>query len=179
MKNNTAEYENHLDEEEARWFAVYTRYKREKLVNRLLSNKKIDTYLPLQKVTRRYARKIKKLELPLISCYIFVKITASQYLPVLETENVVRFVRFSKNLLSIPEMEIQIIRKVVGEEGIELEAEPTQLHIGDEVEIIGGNLTGLSGILLEKKGKKKMVVELEKMGYSLLMNIDASLLRKP
>ncbi len=178
MKNKTAEYENHLDENEARWFAVYTKYKREKLVNRLLSNKKISAYLPLQKVTRRYTRKIKKLELPLISCYIFVKIRANEYLPVLETENVVRFVRFSKNLLSIPEKEIQIIRKVVGEEGIELEAEPTQLYAGDEVEIIGGNLTGLSGILLEKQGKKKMVVELEKMGYSLLMNIDASLLRK-
>lgn len=171
------EYENHLDASEPKWFAIYTRFKSEKVVQRMLSIKDIECYLPLQKVTRRYTRKIKVHQIPLISCYLFVKIVKKQYVPVLETENVVKFIRFSKNLLAIPEAEIEIIRRVVGE-GEDIVAEPGLLNKGDLVEVIGGRLTGLQGRLLEKQGKKHMVVELENIGYSLTMNIDVSLLRK-
>ncbi len=171
------EFENHLHESEKRWFAVYTRYKSEKVVQQLLNIKQIQNYLPLQKVVRRYTRKIKAYELPLIPCYIFVKINKFEYVPVLETENVVKFLRFSKNLLSIPEKEIEIMKRVVGE-GEEVEAEPGIFHQGDLVEVMGGKLTGLKGRLVEKQGKKQMIIELENVGYTLRMNIDISLLRK-
>ena len=49
---------------------------------------------------------------------------------------------------------------------------------GDQVEVVGGKLTGIKGRLVDKQGKKQMVVELENVGYSLKMNIDVSLLRK-
>lgn len=170
-------YENHLHETEPRWFAVYCRSKSEKVVKRLLGMKNIESYLPLQKVVRRYTRKIKTHELPLIRGYIFVKIVKNEYVPVLETENVVKFIRFAKNLLAIPEDEIDIMRRVVGE-GYEVEAEVSNFQEGDEVEVIGGKLTGLRGRLVEKMGKKQMVVDLANVGYSLKMNIDISLLRK-
>jgi len=176
-KAQTQNYENHLDKEVPRWFAVYTRSKSEKVVKQLLDAKGIENYLPLLNVTRRYTRKIKQLQLPLISCYIFVKIVKDQYVPVLETENVVKFIRFSKNLIAIPDEEIDIMRRVVGEVK-EVEAEMGVMKEGDLVEIIGGRLTGIKGRLVERQGKKKMVVALENIGYSLSMTIDASLLRK-
>ena len=128
-------------------------------------------------MTRRYTRKIKSYEIPLISCYIFVKITRDQYIPVLETENVVKFIRFAKNLIAIPEEEMDILKLVVGE-GENVEAQMGRFQEGDTVEVIGGKLTGLRGKLVEKQGKKQMVVELDNVGYSLKMNIDISLLRK-
>ncbi len=169
--------ENHLHATEARWFAVYTRFKSEKVVKRLLDLKNIENYLPIQSVTRRYTRKIKTHDIPLISCYIFVKITRTEYVPVMETENVVRFIRFSRNLLSIPESEINILRRVVGE-AVEVEAEAGLLRQGDLVEVVGGKLTGLQGRLVEQQGKKQMVVELENVGYSLKISIDTNLLRR-
>ena len=171
------EFENHLHDTDKRWFAVYTRYKSEKVVKQLLDSKQIDNYLPLQKVVRRYTRKIKTHYIPLISCYIFVRINKGDYVPVLETENVVNFLRFAKNLLSIPEEEIEILKRVVGD-GEDVEAEPGLLHEGDAVEVIGGKLTGLKGRLVEKQGKKQMIVELENLGYTLRLNIDVSLLQK-
>lgn len=177
LQKTAEENENHLHQTEPRWFAVYTRFKSEKVVKRLLDAKNIESFLPLQSVTRRYTRKIKTYDIPLISCYIFVKIVKSEYVPVLETENVVKFIRFAKNLLSIPEAEINILRRIIGEQ-VEVEAEQGLLHEGDLVEVVGGKLTGLRGRLVERQGKKQMVVELETVGYSLKMNIDASLLRK-
>jgi len=143
----------------------------------MLTQKGIHSYLPLQKVTRRYTRKIKTLELPLINCYLFVKITLDEYVPVLETEHVLKFIRFSRNLIAIPEEEIEIIKKVVGE-GIEIEVESSKFQEGDEMEIVGGNLIGLYGKLVLIQGKKQMVIELENLGYSLRIAIDSTLLRK-
>ncbi len=177
MAQAAENHEIHLDSKEARWFAVYTKYKREKLVRQMLERKGIEVYLPINKVTRRWTRKVKKVELPLISCYVFVKILKSEYIKVLETENVLSFVRFSKNLLSIPEKEIELMKRITGEiEGVEVTT--SMLNIGDDVEIIAGNLTGLKGKLIKTEGNKKFVVELISIGYSLQMEIDPKLLRK-
>lgn len=170
-------YTNHLHASEPRWFAVYTSVKREKLAHKLLSQKGIHCYLPLLKVTRRYTRKIRTLQLPLISCYLFVKIVRSEYVPVLETEHVLRYIRFSKNLISIPEEEINLIKRVVGED-LPLDVAPTAWHEGDDVEVIAGNLTGLRGKLVALEGKKHFVVELQTLGYSLRMTIDPAHLHK-
>lgn len=177
MNTATLQYENHLDATEARWFAVYARYKREKMVAQRLQEKGIECYLPLQRLTRRYTRKVKHVELPLISGYLFTRITRTEYVRVLETQDVVQFVRFSRNLISIPEREIETIRRVVGED-IEIEVESSSFQPGDAVEIIGGQLTGLKGILIERRSGKNFVVELESLGYSLLMQVDPALLHR-
>ena len=170
-------YENHLNEHEARWFAVYTKYKREKLVLKRLEEKGIHTYLPLQHLTRRYTRKVKQVALPLISCYVFVQITKKQYVPVLETLDVVSFVKIAKNLIAIPTQEIQILQRVVGEQ-VDLDIDPLSFQQGDEVEIIGGSLTGLKGKLLHQQSKKNFLVELNNMGLMMRMEVAPELLQR-
>ncbi len=167
----------HLHEQEARWFAVYTRYKREKVIRKRLTEKGIETYLPLQQFVRHYTRKVKVVDIPLISCYLFVKITKKQYLQVLETADILHFVRPAKALIAIPEMEIEILKRVVGE-SINVEADRSGFQSGDEVEIIGGNLTGIKGILLENSSKHNFLIELNQIGYSLQMQVDPALLRR-
>ena len=177
MSDKPKHTENHLDQNVAKWFAVYTRYKSEKAAFKQLEKKGITTYLPLQTFTRQYTRKVKKVELPLITCYVFVKITKAQYVPVLETEPVVDFVRFSNNLISIPDAEIELLKRVLGESW-EVTASPTQLERGDRVELIAGNLTGLQGTLIDARDKQQVVIDLERMGYSLRISVDKNLLRK-
>ena len=109
-----------------------------------------------------------------------MKIRKRQYVPVVETQDVINFVKFSRNLIAIPEAEINIMRLVVGE-GIAVEAQESKrvcLNKGDEVEILGGNLTGMKGVLLDRKNEKNFAIELENMGFSLIMDIDPALLRK-
>ena len=177
MKLINRSYENHLDRTEARWFAVYTRYKREKMVNVDLQRKGIETYLPLQKLYKIYARKKKLVEKPLFSCYLFVKITKEQFQTVQDAEGVVDFVSFSKNLISIPENEIEIVRRIVGE-NLELAQEDQNYDAGDLVEVVAGSLSGLKGKLFDKKGKKNFLVQLNQIGYNLLIEINPKDIRK-
>lgn len=168
---------NQLDETEARWFAVYTKYRREKLVQKYLQAQNIEVYLPIQSFTRIYQRKKKRVDLPLINCHIFTKIIKPQYTQVLATPDVLHFVKIAKELIAIPKEEIEIMKRVVGE-GVEIEAREGSYQLGDEVEIIGGNLTGLKGWLVNAENQKNMVIELENMGYSLRMTVDPALLQK-
>lgn len=167
----------YLDDTEPRWFAVYTRYKREKMVHKRLRERGIHTYLPLQHVTRHYTRKVKHLELPLISCYIFTKITKESYVPVLEDPDVVKFVRTAKDLIAIPEEQIEVLRRIVGE-GVDVAVATDEFRVGDDVEVIGGQLTGLKGLLVEKEGEKFFVVELDFIDTALRMKIDPKYLRR-
>jgi transcription antitermination factor NusG len=170
--------ENHLDDIVPRWFAVYTRYKREKVVLERLQEKGIQTYLPVQRLTRRYDRKVREVELPLINCYIFTRITRKNYVQVLDTPGVLHFVRFSNNLIAIPEKEILLLQRVTGgQEDLEIE-QHDGCRVGDEVEIVGGRLTGVKGILMEKRGKGNFLIELRNIGFSLRLQVDPSLLRR-
>ncbi len=171
------EYENHLADDEPKWFAIRTNYKREKLVRKYLGKKEVEAYLPINKVTRRWERKVRKVELPLINCYLFVKITKSEYIKVLETENVLNFVRFSKNLISIPDEEIELLKRITGEYE-DIEIAEVEYEEGDDVEIIAGNLTGLKGKLIEKNNTNKFKVKLEYLNYFLLLEVEKNLLRK-
>ncbi|MDB4414899.1 UpxY family transcription antiterminator [bacterium] len=175
--NTTLNPENHLHRTEARWFAVYTRYKREKVVYNELTRKGIKVFLPLQKILRQYGRKKRWVELPLFNCYVFVKITKANYVPVLSVEGVTKFIRFSQNLISIPESEIQMIKRIIGSELL-IEAEEGIFNSGDKVEIIAGNLAGMKGELIEVQGKNKVLIELSHLGYTLKIELPSSYLRR-
>ncbi|MFK8009465.1 MAG: UpxY family transcription antiterminator [Saprospiraceae bacterium] len=175
--NTTSNPENHLHETETRWFAVYTRYKREKVVYDELTRKGIEVFLPLQKILRQYGRKKRWVELPLFNCYVFVKITKANYVPVLSVEGVTKFIRFSQNLISIPQEEIQMIKRIIGSEAL-IEAEEGFYQSGDEVEIIAGNLSGMKGELIDVQGKNKVLIELSHLGYTLKIELPSSYLKR-
>lgn len=168
--------ENRLHKEEARWFVIYTKYKTEKYVLNKLRKKGIMAYVPLLKYTKRYVRKIKHFEVPLINCYVFVKITEDEYIKVLQTEYVSSFLKIRGNLLDVKDHEIEILKKIVGESE-DYHLEKITFEAGRRVEVINGNLTGLNGKLIEKKSKKEFIIELDSIGYQFRMNINTAHLR--
>lgn len=115
---------------------------------------------------------------PLLNCYVFVCITKEAYLPILETEHVAGFVRCNKELRAIPEAEIDILRRITLEKGLELEVSPGIFTEGEEVEITAGNLSGLKGRIVKTEGKRKFQIELQSLGQSLLLSLDAAFLGK-
>lgn len=167
---------NDLDSDQARWFAIYTKYKAEKYVVDKLQKKGIICYVPLLNKTKKYTRKIKTYEIPLINCYAFVQITTADYQKVLETEYVLHFVKQRKDLIAIPDEEIMLLKRIVGEIE-EISIAEGNLKLGQKVEIISGNLTGIQGFIAEQQGKSEFVVVLDNMGFQLRINVDRRLLQ--
>ncbi len=163
--------ENRLHDSVARWFVVYTKYKTEKYVVQKLLKKRIHAYVPLLTYSKKWARKIKHYEVPLINCYVFVKITREDYVSVLETEYVSGFLKNRGNLNEVREQEIEVLRKIVGERK-DILGEALTFEKGKRVEIVSGNLTGMKGKLIEKQGKKEVLVEIESIGWQFRMSVD-------
>src|SRR3954462_7485695 len=105
----------------SRWYAIYTRPRWEKKVNTLLSEKKIESYCPLNKVRRKWSDRIKTIEEPLFKSYVFVRIEDSDRTNVRMTGGVVNFVYWDGKPAVIREKEIQTIRRFMNEhENVEL-----------------------------------------------------------
>lgn len=176
LTKNIAQPINQLSNTEKRWFAVYTKFKCEKYVAEHLQKKQIDAYVPLISKTKRYNKKIKKYEIPLINCYVFVSLTSDKYVATLETEYVLKFLRQGKDLLAIPDHEIDVLRRITGQI-IEVNAiENSVMTVGSEVEVLSGNLAGIKGRIVAKADKKSFVVELINIGFQFRIEIDYELL---
>lgn len=166
-----------LDEQTKKWFAIRVRPKCEKVVKAALEKKEIESYVPLQKKTRYYTRKVKKVELPLIKGYVLGYLILDDYVKVLETEHIIGFVRSDQAPSPIPEAEIELLRRVEGSslnvESISLE----ELQMGAHIEIIGGELTGMFGRVCEVKGREFVSIELVHLDSAIMLDIDKKYLR--
>ena len=171
QKNLDEQTINHLNDHEKKWFAIYTKFRAEKFVAQVLNSKNIDCYLPLKPITKKYARKIVHREIPLINCYLFVQIYKNQYTQTLDTPHVIKFIKQGKDLISIPQEEINIIKRICGE-FIDIELAEKPIVVGQKVEIASGPLAGIKGYVLEKLGKRNFYVELETIGIHLRMIIE-------
>jgi transcriptional antiterminator RfaH len=156
---------------EYHWYAVYTRSRSEKSVHLELSLTGIESYLPLRKTIRKWSDRKKMVEVPLFNSYVFVKVSEKEYLKVLQTFGVTRYICFEGQAVSIPEPQINAIRAYLDEtEPIPLD-DQLRMAPGKTIIVTRGPLTGMTGILLNIEGKNRVKVEIEAIGQSLIITI--------
>ena len=95
----------------SRWYAAYTCPRHEKYVARQLDERCIDTFVPLYRSLRRWKDRRTQIELPLFPGYVFVHFNLEQRLRILELPGVVRLVSFNGQPATLPEYEIETLRK--------------------------------------------------------------------
>lgn len=159
------------------WYAVYTKSNFEKRIHSKLKATSIEAYLPLRKEVRQWSDRKKAVEEPLIKSYLFVKIAQKDYSRVLSIPGVVKFISFSDEPVVIPEYQIDIIKRLLADAD-DLEISSENFEPGDPIEIIGGKLMGLTGQLIEVRGSKKVVIRIDQLDRSLLINISSKYLRR-
>ena len=161
---------------EYQWFAVYVKSRSEKKVHQTLLLQDVESFLPLQKRLKQWSDRKKWIEEPLIRSYLFVKICDKEYYKVLNTYGVVRYVTFLNKAISIPEWQIDMLKKTVN---LKIESEVTReiMHTGAHVEVISGPFQGIQGQLVDFLGKKMFLVEISHIGHSLLLKIPPDLIK--
>lgn len=150
------------------WYAVYTTSRAEKKVKERLEEKQVETYLPLRTEYRIWSDRKKKVSVPLIAGYIFVRVTQGQFLKVLETPGVVAFLREQGKAVAIPDRQIERLRFVEEHAEAPLEMVYQEIPVGSIVEIVRGNLAGFRGEMIKWSEKYKIVLRLDKLGCALV-----------
>jgi len=160
---------------EPHWYALATRNRHEKKVNQRLQQKGITSYLPLYTTIRYWSDRKKKLNEPLFSCYVFVKIALQDRLPVLQTDGAVRLVSFNSVPVPIPESQINSIRLVL-REMVSLQR-VDYWTVGQRVKVAYGALQGIQGVLQKIKGQSRLVIAIDGIQQAISVEIDSDMLR--
>jgi transcriptional antiterminator RfaH len=160
-----------IDRKNPCWYAAYTRSRNEKKVARELDEQHIEYYLPLYKTIRQWSDRKKKVEVPLINSYIFVRIVEREYLKVLQTTGVVHIICFSGKPVPIPDWQIENLKVMLGAE-VPFTTEIRELEEGEEVIVRSGPLSGLKGTIVQIKGRHKLLIRISALSYNLILDID-------
>ena len=153
------------------WYAAYTKCNHERMVNRLLIEKGINTFLPQIIVpSKRKDRKI-LIKRSLFPNYLFVELNEIQdnWFKVFRTPGLTKICGNGRPT-PIPNDDIESIKIFVkSDRNIYPLA---YLQIGAKVQVISGPLTGAIGILVkEDHRRRRLIVSLELMGQSVAASL--------
>lgn len=158
--------------QQAYWYAVYTRSRAEKKLHTLLSQKNVECFLPLKKTLIQRSDRKKWVEFPLIPSYIFVKITENEYFSVLETPGAVCFVSFEGRAASIPEDQIMYLNKFISNNAEGIEVYYGEFSKGDLVVVNDGPMKGVKGEVVQIRGKDRLLLRFGALGCCI--HVEAS-----
>ena len=159
-------------QDELRWYALHTRARHEKSVERRLSDQGMKTFVPTTMQVHRWSDRKKKVEVPLFSCYVFVRcaLSAEDRTRVYRVESVHGFVGSRGTSLPIPDHQIESIQRVLAQ------AAPWRsypfLNAGQRVRIRGGAMDGIEGVFLSENGDHSLIVSVDAIQRSMAVRIN-------
>jgi transcription antitermination factor NusG len=156
--------------EPRQWFAAYTSSCQEKRVAEHCHVRDIESFLPVYRTTRRWKNGCTvNLERPLFPGYVFVRVSPTHRVRVLELPGVVSLVGAARQPTPLPDADIETLKN-----GIHLtNAEPHRyLAVGERVRIRSGPLEGMKGILTRKKNSLRVVLTVDLIMKSISVEVD-------
>ena len=154
---------------ERRWFCFHTRPRREKKVARACAERDIRHYLPLQRSVKHYGNRRREHTKPYFSGYIFALVGPSDRADLLCTGHIA-------NELQVPDQrglldDLREIRRAL-EVSQELETFP-YITRGQRVRVTRGPFRGIEGVVSERRGTFRVVLNIEFIQRALAIELDA------
>jgi len=158
-----------------KWIAVYTKPRHEKTVHKNFEEKAIESYLPLIRQKHRWSDRMKWVEIPFFKSYIFAHIDTKKYLEVLETRGVHHIIKFQNKIAVIPDNQINSLQKMI--EGGFDPFPSDYFVVGEEVEVVGGPLRGINGIVSRNDATERLVIKIDAIQHAVSVQIESKYLK--
>ena len=156
----------------ARWYALRTRSRAERVVRDQLTSRGIESYLPLLKRVSQWKDRRKLIQWPLFPGYCFARISHEQKLLVLQAHGMVQIVGSANCPEPIPEEEmtaiIQVMKSTSHYEHI------PYLEEGTWVEVIRGPFLGVRGKFVRRANQCRLVLSISLIRQAAAVEIDAA-----
>jgi len=160
---------------ERSWYAIYTRPRFEKKVEKELSERQIECFLPVVSRLKCWSDRKKRVDEILFPSYVFVRVTERHRHEALTPLGVVRLISFSGEPAKIPNIQIEAVKRIL-QAGYDPVVCP-ELTRGAAVEIVSGSLLGLRGIVNEVRGRYHLSIFIDGIRQSLSVNVEAQHLK--
>lgn len=153
----------------ARWYAIYTSAHHERRIGQQLTERQIENFIPLYESARRWKDRRVTLQVPLFPGYVFVRVPLQERLKVVQIAGVARFVGFGGTPTALLEEEIAALRTGLSK-GMKARPHPF-LTVGRRVRVKNGPFSGVTGILIRRKGKSRVVISIELLRQSVAIDV--------
>jgi transcription antitermination factor NusG len=151
------------------WYALHIRSRHEKRVAERLVSQSLETFLPLHRSRHTWKNGVHvNVDLPLFPCYLFARASIHDRLRLLQHPGVLGFAASSAKPTIIPDEEIFVLRTAT--ESLKAEPHP-YLNNGDAIRIVAGPLAGMRGILTRRKQEYRVVLSIEAIMRSIVVEV--------
>ena len=163
---------------ETNWYAIYTKPRSEKKVHKLLEEIGFNSYLPLITTIKQWSDRKKKVQLPLISSYVFIRIEERNLKNVLSINGVVRILKHLGKPAIIRDYEIENLKILLEDPDSITFINDVKLKKGDSIIVEKGPFNGLIAEFFNLKGKHRIIVRIEALGDFIEVNLPLSYIKK-
>lgn len=154
----------------APWFALQTRPRNEKQVERLLTHKGYECLLPTYRRKRRWSDRVIEAELPLFPMYVFCRFNSSALGKAISTPGVTRIVGFGGRPVEVRPEEIEALQLLAQST---LLREPwAYIPNGTLVRVENGPLAGVQGIFCASEDRQLLVISMTLLQRSVAAQLD-------
>lgn len=153
------------------WIAVYTRPKSEKKAAFELTKTGIETYVPMQTVSRQWSDRIKKVDIVVIPMIIFARITMDDILTVKKHPLVIKVLSYPgrKQPAKIPEDQINNLKLMLKHAETPVEFVGKSFKLAESVIVKNGKLEGLTGRVERIDGSRtRLIVSIDMLGGAMV-----------
>jgi transcription antitermination factor NusG len=167
---------------EPRWYACYTYGRHEKRVAAQLQERGIESYLPVVSHRRRYKDRTATVTLPVFPSYVFARFALRDLRQVLTTVGVATVVKVRGYPTPLPDAEIEQVRRMIERaETLGVEPQLEEIAEGEPVLVVGGPFEGVEGVVVQRRGTRRVLVGLHAIGQGLSVEVELHHLqsRKP
>lgn len=150
--------------QDTNWYVLYTAPRAEKLVKERIDMLGVECWLPLHRTPRVWSDRVKIVEIPLFSSYVFVRCTDAVLRDLLKVYGVIRIVFYNQKPAVVRQAEVDVINEFLEQ------AAEHELCAGDEVEILTGAMRHVSG-KIKKIKKNHLMLYLEQLGATVCVKL--------
>ena len=161
------------------WYACRTRPRAEKQAGRLLKLRGVQSYVPLIECERQWSDRKKRVGFPLFAGYVFAQFSLASLHEVLSTPGIVTVVRQGGSPARVRSEELESVRVLVQcVNAGNAPPEPAEfLETGQEVIVSHGPFSGIRGVLVEDRGRTRVVIRLTALRRALSVELPREILR--
>jgi transcription termination/antitermination protein NusG len=158
--------------QEQRWYAVSVCPRHEKVVTAHLEKRGVTCFLPVYRSVRCWKDRRKELDMVLFPGYVFVNLDLRNRLCVLQVPGASRFVTFQGHPVPVQDSELRPLALALTA-GLRAEPHP-YLRRGRRVRVVRGPLADTEGILVRRKERFRLVLSVDLIMRSVMLEVDES-----
>ena len=157
-----------------RWVVLRTKARAEKKLSEYCTIHQIENFLPLRKSIKRYEKRTAEFYIPMFTGYLFAQICVEDEPTLNRSSHLATIIRPDKLAEETLVSELNDVKRLIEAtlDG-EIVVRP-EIEVGKTIFIKSGPLAGLNGIVQRWKNKSRISVNVDMIGQSVMMEVEAS-----